>query len=89
VTKKPNVIKLDRRMNEEIVAVVPQNASGPGWHSSPTWVFIADCTGTIRRECIQPSDRSPRLAALWHIGEVVARALICSVEVEVGDQKNA
>ena len=89
VTKKRGVIKLDRSMHERIVAVVPEKSHGPGWSNEPTWVFIADCNGNIRQECIQPSDRSVLLGCLWTIGAAVARELICSVEVEVGDQEEA
>jgi len=73
------VIKMSR--HERIVAVVPERCSGPGWVNSPTWVYIMSPGGAIRTECIQPSERTPELMALYEIGDVVCQALIDAVPV--------
>lgn len=73
-------IKLKPR--ERIVAVVPERCSGPGWLSSPVWVYIEGPSG-IRAECLQPDEQSDALLVLHAAGAEMARALISAVPFEL------
>lgn len=64
---------------ERIVAVVPEFCSGPGWQNFVTWLYIQGIDGKSRFTCVQPSERSAELLAIWNIGEVVSRELISSI----------
>lgn len=77
---KPKKIILNP--GERIIAVVPQQAAGPGWSNAPTWVYIATNDGRLREECIQPEERTPDLHTLYDIGEKVCAALIGAVPVK-------
>lgn len=77
---KPRTIKLFN--GEHIVAVVPENCSGPGWSNSPVWVFIESNDGKLRRECLQPKEQSPELINLFDIGAIVCRKLAEAVKVD-------
>lgn len=52
------------RRGESIVAVVAEECSGPGWTNAPYWVYIREVGGTIREECLQPSEQGNTLLAL-------------------------
>lgn len=73
------VIKLGP--HEHIIAVVPQPAAGPGWANAPTWVYIENgADGSRRCECIQPTERSAELHALYGVGATMHAALIRAVK---------
>jgi len=74
------VKKIPLAAHESIVAVTCEPAMGPGWSNTPTWVHIVDhATGTYRKECIQPTERTPALHELYGIGVAVHQALIAAV----------
>lgn len=77
---RPKKIKLEP--GEYIIAVVPEKAAGPGWANSPTWVYIAG-NGKLRKECIQPNERTDALHALFNIGLAVCEALSEAVPTEL------
>ena len=77
---KPKVITLAE--GERIVAVVCENASGPGWSNTPTWVHIGTNDGRLRSECIQPAEGTLALWTLFEIAERMHRALIAAVPVK-------
>ena len=76
---KPKVIKLDKNKGERVIAVVPERVGGPGWCNTPTWAYITDRSGALRTECIQPSERTPELYALFSTGVAVTAALIDAI----------
>lgn len=78
---KPKVITLDKNKGERVIAVVPERVGGPGWSNTPTWVYITDRAGALRTECIQPSERTPQLHALFSSGVAVAAALIGAIQM--------
>jgi hypothetical protein len=63
---------------ERIVAVVPELFDGPGWNT-PVMVYIATNDGRLREECLQPDEQTPQMRALYHVGEVMCRALVAAV----------
>lgn len=66
--------------NEQIMAVVPERASGPGWSNAPTWVHIVDySTNKHRAECIQPDERTWALDVLFSAAEAMHRSLLAAV----------
>jgi len=74
---------------ERIIAVVPEHCAGPGWSNAPTWVYIESQDKRLRTECIQPSERTPELHALFSAGEVMCRSLIASVPAKKLKEKAA
>jgi hypothetical protein len=75
---KPKIIKL--QPNEQIIAVVPKRAGGPGWSNAITWVYIENSsTGACYAEGIQPEERTEAMDALYAIGEAVHNALLNAV----------
>ena len=69
--------------DENIIAVVPAFAAGPGWSNQPLWVYIEQsATKTLRTECIQPEEQSPEMRALFAPGAAMAAALVRCVSVE-------
>lgn len=83
---KPKTIKLN--YGERVVAVVPELCHGPGWSNSPTWVFIATNDGRLRRECIQPDERTLELHTLFAAGEAMCNALILAVPTLKAEPSN-
>lgn len=74
-----NPIELNRF--EHIAAVVPEYASGPGWHNRPLWVYIENSAdGTYRRVCLQIEEQPSDIWQLFEIGDTVQRALLSAVK---------
>lgn len=69
-----------KRFNGEIVAVVPEYCSGPGWTNTPVWVIWVDSEHKLHRDCLQPHEQSAELLTLFKIGAVVNERLIAAVE---------
>jgi hypothetical protein len=68
---------------EQVIAVVPEYATGSGWGNQVLWVHIADhAAGTLRTECIQSEDQTPEQLTLFRIGAVVCAELAKSVKTE-------
>jgi hypothetical protein len=75
--------RLTLAADEQIVAVVPERAAGPGWSNTPVWVHIVGQSGQrYRCECFQPQGQSPELMALFRIGEEVCKSLKDAVPVD-------
>lgn len=77
---KARTIKLEH--GERIIAVVPERCAGPGWSNAPIWVYIATNDKRLREECIQPSERSDELNALFSAGAAMCSALAGAVPVK-------
>lgn len=61
---EPLTIKLGR--GERILAVVPENVSGPGWSNQVVWVHIVQTAdNSLRTECIQPPERTEGMHHLF------------------------
>jgi hypothetical protein len=52
----------------EIVAVVPDRCTGPGWVNTPVWVYWRDEEGTIHQDCLQPEEQTDLLQEIFSIG---------------------
>lgn len=75
-------MKIKLKPNEEIIAVVPEYASGPGWSNQPVWVHIEDSvTRTLRSECIQPEEQSLEMRALFAPGAAMTASLVRAVAI--------
>ena len=70
-------IKLE--YGERVIAVVPEDASGPGWSNHPISVYIACLDGRLRTEWIQPGERTAELHTLFSPGRAMCSALIEAV----------
>lgn len=81
-----NDMVIDLSRTERVVAVVPEQCSGPGWTNFVTFVYIHDAaTGRYRVECIQPTDRSAALHYLFTAGAAMCASLIAAVPTRVVD----
>jgi hypothetical protein len=79
--KKPKVIFLND--SEQIIAVVPSSAYGPGWANTPTWVYIMDYVhNKFREECIQPEERTDALNTLCSAGMAICNDLKDAIPVK-------
>jgi hypothetical protein len=61
---------------EQIVAVVPESCSGPGWSNWILNVYIRDAEGKIREECLQKTELSEAMNLVFHTGEEMSKMLI-------------
>lgn len=68
------------KIDGEILAVVPEFCSGPGWANTPVYVYWQDEDGVIKQRCLQPDQQSRELAMLFDIGAVVQAKLKKAVE---------
>lgn len=68
---------------ERIIAAVPERCQGPGWSNSVVWVYIASQDGRLRTECLQPSDQTHEMHALFDVGAAMCRALVDAVSQEM------
>lgn len=62
-----------------VVAVVPEYCSGPGWSNAVVWVYQQDGNGKITRICLQPDEQPAALVALFAIGAVTHKAMITAL----------
>jgi hypothetical protein len=74
---------------EQVIAVIPQHAKGPGWANEPTWIVIRGIGPTYREECIQPEERTRELSALYNAGEAMMQSLIAAVPTEMREKGKA
>lgn len=65
--------------DEQIIAVIPEQAKGPGWSNDVVWIYIVSSGGMLRTECLQPKEQSKELLTLFSVGEVVCRELKAAV----------
>jgi len=66
---------------ESILGVIPLLSSGPGWQNEPTFVIIGNAaTGNYRSVCIQPHERSDRMATLWRVAAIAHEELMRCVK---------
>ncbi len=73
---------------EKIVAVVPENASGPGWTNRVIWVHIVNyATNEYRHVCLQSAEWSAELCALFDIGALVCEQLRQCFPVQIIEAK--
>lgn len=77
---------MKKRFDGNILAVVPEYCSGPGWVNAPVWIIWQDGIGVIHEDCIQPDEQPPELVALFEIGAVVNARLKMAVE-KIGERK--
>ena len=68
---------------ERIVAVVQERCQGPGWSNSVVWVYIASQDGRLRMDCLQPSEQTHEMHALFDVGAAMCRALVDAVSQEM------
>ena len=73
------LMKLDP--TDRIEAVVAEPANGPGWSNTPLWVFVQDCHGKIRRECLQPEEQGDHIRLLYATAAALHDTLKREVEI--------
>ena len=76
-------IRLER--GEQIVAVVCENASGPGWHNQPTKVLIVNYYERgeqMRVEWLQPDEISDSLCVLFPLAAKMHEQLVAALNVK-------
>ena len=74
----PTFLEIPMRLGEreQIVAVVPESCSGPGWSNWIVNVYIRDADGKIREECLQQTELSEAMNLVFHTGEEMSKLLI-------------
>jgi hypothetical protein len=77
------MIPIVLKETENIIAVVPESCSGPGWTNNVVWVYIADVSHTVRYVCLQWEDYydSP-IATLFQVGDVLNKQLKSLIPVK-------
>jgi hypothetical protein len=70
-------LKLGER--ETIVCTYAKPAHGPGWRNQPLWVIIRDYDGSLREECLQPSQQGPDVRRIYGIAAEVHEAMLSAV----------
>jgi hypothetical protein len=81
--------KLELTEEERICTAYAEKCKGPGWSNRPVWVIVENIlTGEIRAKCMQPSQQSEEILALYNISHEVNKALTRAVyKVLLKDKK--
>lgn len=59
-------MKIKLSQFEDIVAVVPEVCSGPGWINHVVWIHIVDsATGKYRLDCLQPDQITEKMWVMF------------------------
>ena len=82
---KSKFIKLG--IHEKVVCAYAALAEGPGWSNQPLYVVIQSSSGTLREECIQPSEFSSTIWTLYGISDQLNRALVSEINYRADKQK--
>lgn len=64
---------------DKIITAYARYANGPGWSNAPVWVVIRGQDGTLREECLQPSEQSADILKLYRICAVANAELTDAV----------
>ena len=72
------------KINERIIAVVPETCSGPGWLNTVIWVYIHDTvTQKLRQECLQPSEQPRDAKILFNSLEALHQTMLDVIKSEI------
>ena len=66
-----------RSIKGQIVTAYAEGAAGPGWANSPIWVIVRGLDGSLRQECIQPSEQTRDMVTLYGVSQA-AHAGMCA-----------
>lgn len=77
------------KKGEAIVAVVAEEASGPGWANPVYWIYIREVGGGIREESLQPNEQPPALILLHPIAARMTKTLLAYLLEEKERLNNA
>lgn len=70
------MIPFELHDHERVIAVVPEQCSGPNWGNQVVWVYIQNTKDqTLRVECLQPQDFTLALFTLFDAGAAMHKAL--------------
>ena len=73
---------------EHIIAVVPEQARGPGWTNDPLWVYIENLqTGNLSHFCIQPDKQNAAMRALFRTLATAHEEMLSMVKARVMRQE--
>lgn len=62
--------------HDTVITAFAEPAKGPGWTNMPIWVIIREQnTGKLRMECIQPSEQTPGMDALYMCSTAAHRSM--------------
>lgn len=80
-SKKGSKPLLKLAYGEDVVAIVPEYARGPGWSNSVLWVHIRTSDGRLRTEALQPEERSRDQQVLFATLAAAHEAMLATLEV--------
>jgi len=66
--------------NEYIITAFAQGASGPGWANTPIYIVVQDIYGKIRTECLQPTEQTPEMWAIYKYSNLAHCDMVRAVE---------
>ncbi len=74
--------------HDRILAAYAENAQGPGWANQPVWCVVRSCLdGSVRMECLQPSEQSSDVMKLYRISEVAHKAMTDAVRAHLESKR--
>jgi hypothetical protein len=75
------------KKGEAIVTAFAEYAAGPGWSNRPLWVIVRDADKRLREECIQPSEQTAEMHALFRVSNAAHLAMSGAVETWLATAK--
>lgn len=60
------------KKGEHVVCAFAERCAGPGWANAPVWVIVQDGNGSLRKECLQPSDQSDEMLVMYNVSNEVS-----------------
>jgi hypothetical protein len=75
ITKKKRT-GLRLRSGERVISAYAEPACGPGWSNRPFWVLVENREGSIRKQCLQPSEQPVDLARLYDLSALLHRMIM-------------
>jgi hypothetical protein len=66
--------------DDHVITAYAEPAHGPGWSNTPIWVILADSSGKLREECIQPEDQTHEMLILYRISAQVHKSMTSAIK---------
>lgn len=66
-----------------IVAAWAESASGPGWANAPVWVLVRERDGTLRLDCLQPSEQTHAMHLLYRVSACATAEMTAAVRAHL------
>ena len=68
------------QLDERIIAVVPEIASGPGWGNRLIIVYAMNNQNKLRTICLQPSEQTSEMLLVFNLAVEANRILTSAAE---------